>query len=1018
MQTIDDKLLRELGGWQAIQEARRMVAAGLVRDVARVGDCFRGRIEGAGRGVGVVALEVLSTTEATVACGCTAARRGLVCAHGLALALAWAASHANRVKSAADTGSGAETTISEKSIKDNLIHSSSNTCEQTTWFRPRCRHSLRNCWEKLSLPIVFERVSDFVESPGQRLLGAGLLVGCLGGGAVPPSLRLEGNLAVRFLALLGQAGVDLATPDGPVEVSVEPWRPQVHVRWADGMARLDWADPAVAHGPGGWVRSGDALYPPPDWAAFGGEGTGVLAGAWRQGTPVLRPDLWLVRHLGTLEEICRIEGAEGLEIDDRPPTIFLNLDGSLQKLTAELAADYGVAKVRLPASGEETARFPAPVPGHPHGWRVRNPVAEQEAVRKLETMGFVADPSAPWAFHLGGEGNVLTLFASFGRMVPDGWRTEWGDRFRAASRHVEKARFEWCPHAQAGPGWLEGEVICRTSGDIRVSRVEIQRLLRSGRSHFQTAQGRKVVVDTAMASDLDELWSDIGAMQSAPGVFRFDARQASYLRLTLGETEAAPVLPDIVESTAGPSAKLLRPYQRHGVAWLAAQATNGLGALLADDMGLGKTLQTQVFLEWQRRQGSAGPALVVCPTSVIPTWVDEAAKFHPRWRVLVQHGAARADYWDLLDAADLVVTSYALVGRDAHHYRDRKFRAIVLDEASLVRNPDTQAAKGVRSLQGKVRIALTGTPIENSVRDLWSLFEFLQPGYLGHRKEFRLRYELPMAGGADPVVAARLHRRTRPFILRRRKDEVAADLPPRIEKVEWCELEGAQADLYNAILRESRDKVTQDIRDRGFEGARMSVLTALLRLRQVCCDPALLPGEVAKALAGGAKRERFRELLREAREGGHRVLVFSQFVSMLDLLRAEAAADGVAHAWLTGASVDRADQVRRFQGGGCDVFFLSLKAGGYGLTLTAADTVILYDPWWNPAVESQAIDRAHRIGQARAVNAYRLVTRGTVEEKILLLQKKKRGASSSVLGDDAAALAPLGEDDLRDLLGI
>ncbi len=1018
MQTIDDKLLRELGGWQAMQEARRMVAAGLVRDVVRVGDRFRGRVEGAGRGVGAVTLEVMSTTEATVACGCPAGRRGLVCGHGLALALAWLAEHATRVKSAANDEPGAETSIAANHVKDCVTRSAAITCDASVWYSPRCPNSLRDCWEKSTLPIVLERVSDFQDSPSASLLNAGALVEWLGGGAVPPALRLDGDLAARFLALLGRAGVDLATADGPVAVSGEPWRPQVRVRWADGMARLDWADPPVAHGPGGWVRAGDGLYPPPDWAALGGEGAGVLAGAWRQGTPVVRPDLWLVRHLGALEEICRVEGAEGLEIDDRPPTILLSLDGSLQKLTAELAADYGVARICLPAAGADSARFPAAVPGHPHGWRVRNHDAEQEAVRKLEGMGFAADPSAPWAFQLGGEGNVLTFFASYGRIVPDGWRTEWGDRFRAASRHVEKARFEWCPHPRAGPGWLEGEVVCRTTGDIRVSRVEIQRLLRSGRSHFQTEQGRKVVVDTAMAADLDELWSDIGAVQSAPGVFRFDARQAAYLRLTLGGTEAAPVLPDIVEATAGPSAARLRPYQRHGVAWLAAQATNGLGALLADDMGLGKTLQTQVFLEWQRRQGGTGPALVVCPTSVIPTWVDEAAKFHPRWRVLVQHGAARADYWDLLDAADLVVTSYALVGRDALYYRDREFRAIVLDEASLVRNPDTQAAKGVRSLQGKVRIALTGTPIENSVRDLWSLFEFLQPGYLGHRKEFRLRYELPMAGGAEPAVAARLHRRTRPFVLRRRKDEVAADLPPRIEKVEWCELVGAQADLYNAILRESRDKVTQDIRSRGFDGARMSVLTALLRLRQVCCDPALLPGGAARALAGGAKRERFRELLREAREGGHRVLVFSQFVSMLELLRAEAAADGVPHAWLTGASVDRADQVRRFQGGGCDVFFLSLKAGGYGLTLTAADTVILYDPWWNPAVESQAIDRAHRIGQARAVNAYRLVTRGTVEEKILLLQKKKRGASSSVLGDDAAALAPLGEDDLRELLGI
>jgi len=1018
MLTLDEKLLRQLGGWQAMQDARRMVAAGMVGGVVREGDRFSGRVAGAGKGVGAVTLHVVSAGSATVSCGCAEARRGLVCAHGLALAVAWLADYANRVRSAGGTGAGANFAIHADAIITDTIHSASIDYDETCSYRVHCPDCLDFCKKKSTLPIVFERVKCVLGGGVDKLLPEAELVHWLGGAAVPPAVRMDGDAAAGFLALLGQNGVSLDTPDGRVAVADEPWRPEVSVTWLESMARLEWTGPPVGHGPGGWVLAPDGLYPPPDWGALGTGEARALADAWRQRTPVVRPALWLVRNLGALDAICRIDGAEGLEIDDRPPGIILSLDGSLQKLTAELAADYGVARIRLPAAGDDAVRFPAAVPGHPHGWRVRNPAAEQEAVKKLEALGFSAHASAPWAFHLGGETNVLTFFASYGRLVPDGWRTEWGDRFRTASRQVEKARFEWRPHPQAGPGWLEGEVVCRAAGDIRVSRVEIQRLLRSGRSHFQTDQGRQVVVDTLMAADLDELWSDIGAVQSAPGVFRFDARQAAYLRLTLGEAEATPVLPEIVEATAGPAAARLRPYQRQGVAWLAAQAANGLGALLADDMGLGKTVQTQVFLEWQRRQGGGGPALVVCPTSVIPTWVEEAAKFHPRWRVLVQHGAARADYWDLLDAADLVVTSYALVGRDARHYRDREFRSIVLDEASLVRNPDTEAAKGVRSLRGRMRIALTGTPIENSVRDLWSLFEFLQPGYLGHRKEFRLRYELPMAGGPEPAVAARLHRRTRPFVLRRRKEEVAADLPPRIEKIEWCELAGAQADLYNAILRESRDKVTQDIRNRGFEGARMSVLTALLRLRQVCCDPALLPGAAAKALAGGAKRDRFRELLGEAREGGHRVLVFSQFVSMLELLRAEAVADGVPHAWLTGSSVDRADQVRRFQTGGCDVFFLSLKAGGYGLTLTAADTVVLYDPWWNPAVESQAIDRAHRIGQVRAVNAYRLVTRGTVEEKILLLQKKKRGASSSVLGDEAAALAPLGEDDLRELLGI
>jgi SNF2 family DNA or RNA helicase len=439
-------------------------------------------------------------------------------------------------------------------------------------------------------------------------------------------------------------------------------------------------------------------------------------------------------------------------------------------------------------------------------------------------------------------------------------------------------------------------------------------------------------------------------------------------------------------------------------------------------MGLGKTLQVLAHLQ-ALRLGAAGagrPTLVVCPTSLVTNWAAEAARFTPSLRVLVLSGPQRRKDFPRITDHDLVLTSYALVRRDADEYRGHAFDTVILDEAQHIKNRDTRNAKAVKSIRSDHRLILSGTPLENSVLDLWSLFDFLMPGYLGSADDFRDRYEIPITKERDKASMARLGRRIRPFLLRRLKRDVAPELPARLEHVSYCELTPAQAGVYAQVLSATRKQVDDAVGAQGLAKSRMVVLTALLRLRQVCCDLRLLESKEAppeKDPEESGKFQLFGELLDEILDGGHRVLVFSQFTRMLALLREELDRREVGHCYLDGSTVDRAGEVRRFQEpSGPPVFLISLKAGGVGLNLTGADTVVHFDPWWNPAVEDQATDRAHRIGQTRVVTSYKLITRGTVEEKILALQRKKRDVIASTLTGEEAFTEALSWEEIRDLL--
>jgi len=516
-------------------------------------------------------------------------------------------------------------------------------------------------------------------------------------------------------------------------------------------------------------------------------------------------------------------------------------------------------------------------------------------------------------------------------------------------------------------------------------------------------------VSAARAAEAQEIIEELSPQFAAPESWR--TRSAALRNLS---TLAPAPIPSALNAQ-------LRPYQRLGVAWLWHLCRHDLGGLLADEMGLGKTAQALGLLSVvgsplaaDRSGASADPikiALVVAPASLLENWRREAARFAPQLRVFIHHGERRLLSPGDFAAHDLVITSYGTLARDQELFVSIEFAAVVADEAQHIKNRRSQNAAALRALRARSRFLLTGTPLENSLDDLRSLFEFLLPGYLQ-------RVPAGLRGDERAWFDDRLRAQTAPYLLRRTKQAVAPELPEKLEQVVWCELTPAQAALY----RETQERSERELFDLEAGGAseaklKFAALTQLLRLRQICCDPRLVVPEAASDLS--AKLDSFNELLAEAIDDGHRVLMFSQFTSLLALLRADLDAQSIGYCYLDGSMATRARQaeVDRFQASpDVPLFLLSLKAGGTGLNLTGADTVVHFDPWWNPAAEAQATDRAHRIGQKRVVTSYKLIAAGTVEEKVLALQAEKRALLAGVFEASDAISERLSLGDLKSLL--
>ena len=459
----------------------------------------------------------------------------------------------------------------------------------------------------------------------------------------------------------------------------------------------------------------------------------------------------------------------------------------------------------------------------------------------------------------------------------------------------------------------------------------------------------------------------------------------------------------------------LRDYQKLGFKWLKSLASYGLGGILADDMGLGKTLQVLTFL-LSEKETSPGPSIVIAPTSLVYNWQDEVNKFAPDLKTIVVAGqqSNRLEQLQEIEQADLIVTSYGLIKRDISVYEQKQFNYCFLDEAQHVKNPNTLNAKAVKRIKALSYFALTGTPIENTLTELWSIFDFVMPGYLRSHKVFTSRFEIPIVKNGDTAARQELTRHIKPFLLRRMKKAVLKELPEKIESKIVTEMTVEQAKLYEACLLQARTELETELRLSGFEKSQIKILALLTRLRQLCCHPSLF---LENYQGGSGKLEALEEMLQDAISGGHRILLFSQFTSMLQLIRQQLDSAGIACHYLDGATPaqERIRLVHAFNAGEKNVFLLSLKAGGTGLNLTGADMVIHYDPWWNPAVEEQATDRAYRIGQNNSVQVLKLITKDTIEEKIYLLQQKKKELIDTLIQPGETVITKLTEAEIREL---
>lgn len=460
----------------------------------------------------------------------------------------------------------------------------------------------------------------------------------------------------------------------------------------------------------------------------------------------------------------------------------------------------------------------------------------------------------------------------------------------------------------------------------------------------------------------------------------------------------------------------LRPYQVNGLGWLDFLREAGFGGVLADDMGLGKTVQALAFLAHEKAQGRLDrPALIVAPTSVLLNWKAEAARFTPNLKLLPLHGPDRAQSFGAIGKQDLVITTYPLLARDAGTLLTQEFHAAILDEAQAIKNPKAAIAGIAHQINARHRFALTGTPLENNLGEVWSLFQFLAPGLLGDEGAFRRTFRTPIEKHGDKDAQAFLSRRLKPFMLRRTKEEVAPELPKKTEIIETISLEGAQRDLYETVRMAMHEKVRAAIDKQGLARSHIVFLDALLKMRQVCCDPRLLKLPAARKVRASAKLDRLMEMIPEMIAEGRRILLFSQFTSMLELIEEELRGTGIQWVKLTGQTADRETPIKAFQTGKVPLFLLSLKAGGTGLNLTAADTVVHYDPWWNPAVENQATDRAHRIGQQKPVFVYKLIVEEGIEQAIELLKSRKAALADALFAGSTDRPLDLTEADITAL---
>jgi len=1005
---ITEDWVRGLTGWKPFKEGKTMADQGLIAGLKRSadGNLIQGTLrEGRLTLRPIVKIGSRGPSDVSVQCGCPEHRAtGGVCAHAVAVLLsAIAASSGKKPGGTATSAAPSKTAAS--------------TVVPVAW-QVRLSPRLESEWLEGKLSVRLLPASGEMITAADGALSAWLATrGQAATGTETLALRLAGEDAAALLdRLAGHPRVEIDGRPGPFRLDSDPGPP---LRLADSL--LDGSQVSLTLDPGetrrklvrwgaspAFVSTSTAARLPaassrPGWfervAALASQGKLRLPAAEFLTDLDAWLDLFEAPHPGWLGSLRFASGA---------PDFVLDLEGSLEVLEATLSVRYpGMSARALPDPGEDFPGLPAIAPdGH---LQARQLDSEEAARHLLIVAGF--DPAQRRArFQMRGRDAILAFVADDLDGLRQRWTVREGERFGTVLKRVQVVRPEIEQKADFGSS-LAFELSFQTTGGQRIPGAEMRRLLGGGKRRATLKSGAELVISRSCEELVQPLVSEIGIgrpdqeirLSGAAGILFQNLRDKLRNPLLNSDYDSSSNQGIAAISNNGLNAEL-RPYQSEGSAWLADRLNRLGGALLADEMGLGKTLQTIASINHFKQSESSekGLTLVVAPTSLLGNWQAELERFAPGLKCLGFHGAGRDKLRDQVPGVDVIVTSYGTLVRDLAFHLQREYRLLVADEASLLRNPDAEVSKALAKIQARGRIALTGTPIENRVQDLWAIFRFVAPGYLGDRKDFRERYEVATAD-ADPKSAAglmeRLRLRISPFVLRRTKAQVAKDLPDKIEIDEWLTLADDQAALYASLARSGLDELER-IREQQGEGAgKMHLLTLLLRLRQTCVDPGLLelPG---RKDSNAVKIDRLLELLQERSENGGKTLVFSQFAKNLRRIEKRLETGYGKVICLDGSTRNRQSLVDSFQSeSGPAVFLISLKAGGYGLNLTAADAVVHLDPWWNPSVEAQATDRAHRIGQSRPVTVYRLMTRDTVEERVRRMQDKKRALIDATTGD-------------------
>lgn len=1049
-----EKWLGEIGGWQAMKAARGLVDAGLVELQKAEAGLVRG-LAGSGRMKFSCGLRIKSRSDVDNLCTCPASRRGMICEHSIAVALIHISPPTAKAAPASPRSAPSSSTVGLRGTPPSASRGTGSSPAVPAPPPPSKVRQPKRVPGRYSifLPegilqgVVREPLGAYVKfeaggEPEESLLAAWLAEQGVTGQSAPISLTAKA-MADFLPVLAGHPRVIAGRPSGGgtlIGVASDPVRLPLIIEAQGQEIKLSLEgtgqEPLFKTQPAGWwvCRETGSLFPIPPAQ---GEVASLIGSL-----PARRPLTWLIAHRETLADVFLVEarGAtlEKFHVAPVPCYFELRLDGSFQAADVTLSAEFQGHRWNLNTRGDLVQVekiFPIQDQHSAGTFYVHNKNAELRLLARLQYLGFKSaglkmGTVDTEVFRLTGQESIMKFYASDLPRLRHEVKVIEGDRWRAATRGVGliKPQVREIPadgERSSGGDWLAMEFGYESPDGFRLPRAEVLRLVRSGQRSVQGKNGKRYLLDLQEVEEFEDTLKDV-PLQITPDGAKVSSLHAQYF---LPEAETAASLPDEGETllALGGLGQRLRPYQLLGVRWMTSLALAGRGGLLGDEMGLGKTVQSIALVaSFLGKQDKRQPALIVCPKSLSGNWRAEFERFAPHLKVTISQGAKREEVLSQINAFDVIITTYQLVVRDIDKLKKQNWGLVLLDEASYIRNPDTDAAKALRTLRASARVALTGTPVENSTRDLWSIYQFLLPGYLGSRENFKERFDQPIQTAlgtpAGQAASERLKKLIRPYFLRRTKKEVLRDLPDKIEQVLWCDPSPAQGEVYRRVLEEGRDEIKAARKRSGQGGAKMTMFTVLLRLRQVCCDLRLTGlqadtiGKLDREDLSG-KWPMLQERLDTILEGGGKVLIFSQFVKYLHLVRDYLGEQKISFAYLDGSSQDRDAQVKTFQTDPqCRVFLISLKAGGYGLNLTSADHVILLDPWWNPAVEAQAIDRAHRIGQQKVVTAYRLAMRGTVEERILALQAKKRGLVEAAIDEQSPLMAGLNESDLEDLI--